>query len=153
MSELSVRKEDPRQADVAALVQDLDQYLVALYPPESNHLLDLDELAEPEVTFLVGRVDGHAAACGAYRTFAPTTAEIKRMWVATHHRGQGLGRKMLEAIEEHARAAGIKRLKLETGIHQEEAIGLYRAAGYAPCRPFADYKPDPLSLFMTKSIA
>jgi putative acetyltransferase len=152
MGDLVVAKEDPRKPDVAALVHALDQYLIALYPPESNHLLDLDELAEPEVTFLVGRINGQAVACGAYVTFAATTAELKRMWVATHHRGQGLGRRMLEALEADARERGIKRLKLETGIHQEEAIGLYRAMGYVTIRPFGTYKPDPLSTFMTKAL-
>jgi putative acetyltransferase len=151
-TDLSIAREDPRQPEIAALVEALDQLMASLYPAESNHLLDLDELAEPEVTFLVGRMAGHAAACGAYRVFAPTTAEIKRMWVGTQHRGQGFGRQMLIAIEDHARSAGIRRLKLETGIRQEEAIGLYEAQGYSRCRPFADYKPDPLSIFMTKAL-
>lgn len=149
---VAIAKEDPRQPEVALLVGELDQLMASLYPAESNHLLDLDELAEPNVTFLVGRIGGRAIMCGAYRVFAPSTAEIKRMWVATHHRGQGLGRQMLTAIEAHARSAGVKRLKLETGVRQEEAMGLYGASGYARCRPFGDYKTDPLSVFMTKTL-
>jgi putative acetyltransferase len=43
-------------------------------------------------------------------------------------------------------------MSLETGIKQSEAIGLYRASGYRDCPPFGDYKSDPLSLFMTKSL-
>lgn len=77
---------------------------------------------------------------------------MKRMFVRAEARGIGLGRRLLNALEEIACRRSIIRISLETGIRQPEAIGLYRASGYQECPPFGDYKDDPLSLFMTKSL-
>ena len=77
---------------------------------------------------------------------------MKRMFVRVEARGIGLGRRLLNALEDVARHRSITRISLETGIKQSEAIGLYRACGYQDCPPFGDYKDDPLSLFMTKSL-
>ena len=74
------------------------------------------------------------------------------MFVRAEARGFGLGRRLLNALEEVASHRGITRISLETGIRQSEAIGLFRASGYQDCPPFGDYKADPLSLFMTKSL-
>ncbi len=74
------------------------------------------------------------------------------MYVDPTARGLGLGRLILEAIEAEAQRQGLQRLALETGVHQPEAIGLYRNAGFQECPPFAGYKPDPLSLFMMKEL-
>lgn len=72
------------------------------------------------------------------------------MW--RRRRGLKLGRRLLAALEAHAAGLGRRCLRLETGIHQPAAIGLYRAAGYAGCGPFGNYAPDPLSLFMEKTL-
>jgi putative acetyltransferase len=63
-----------------------------------------------------------------------------------------IGRRLLERIEEHGRQLGMTAIRLETGIYQPEAIGLYRSAGYVDIGPFGNYLPDPLSLFMEKSL-
>jgi putative acetyltransferase len=60
---------------------------------------------------------------------------------------------LLEHLEGHGRDAGLSAIRLETGIYQPEAIGLYKAAGYVEIGPFGSYQPDPLSLFMEKAIA
>ncbi len=67
-------------------------------------------------------------------------------------RGLGIGGAILQAIERRARQLGLGELKLETGTAQPEALGLYRAAGYRPCAAFADYRPDPLNLFLAKPL-
>jgi putative acetyltransferase len=72
------------------------------------------------------------------------------MFVRAEARGQGVGRRLLAALEDAARRRNVDRISLETGIRQPEAIGLYRASGYRDCPPFETYAPDPLSLFMTK---
>jgi putative acetyltransferase len=59
---------------------------------------------------------------------------------------------LLKALEDAARQRNVDRISLETGIRQPEAIGLYRASGYQDCPPFGTYRPDPLSLFMTKRL-
>jgi len=150
--EISIAAEDPRQPDVRQLIALSDAYLEALYPPDSNHLVGVAELAAPGTVLLVARVDGEALGSIAFRSIAPDQAEMKRMFVRADARGRGLGRRLLEALEDAARSRRITRISLETGIRQPEAIGLYRAAGYRECPPFADYAPDPLSLFMTKRL-
>ena len=150
---ISIAQEDPRQPEVVALIDALDDYSKSLYPTESNHLLDVVELAKPDVVFFVARQEGEAIGCGAFRFLDATHGEIKRMYVPHEARGRGLGWVLLDTIEAEARNRGIKRLSLESGIHNLQAVHLYRRAGYRDCPPFGDYKPDPLSLFMTKEVA
>jgi putative acetyltransferase len=151
-AEITIAAEDPRQPGVAAMVAELDQLMTSLYPAESNHLLDLESLAAPEVTFLVARQAGRVVGTGAICRHDRGLGEIKRMYVDPRARGLGIGRRLLAAIEDAGARQGLNKLALETGIHQPEAIGLYRAAGFQECPPFASYRPDPLSLFMVKEI-
>ena len=149
---ISIGPEDPRQADIRRLIAESDAYMQGLYPSESNHLVDVDALATPDALFLVARRNGELLGTIAFRIIAPGHAEIKRMFVRAEARGSGLGRRLLEALEDAARQRNVDRISLETGIKQPEAIGLYRASGYQDCSPFGTYTPDPLSLFMTKRL-
>jgi putative acetyltransferase len=151
-SDITLRIESPRQADVERLLEALDAYQSALYPPESNHFLDVEGLAAPNVRFFVARRSGRALGCGALRIDASGYGELKRMFVSPEARGHKLGRRILDRIEEEARRERLRCLRLETGIHQAAALGLYRAAGYAERGAFGEYKPDPLSVFMEKSL-
>jgi putative acetyltransferase len=151
-SAICISAEDPRQADIRRITAESDAMMQALYPAESNHLVDADELAVAGAVFLVARRDGEALGSIAYRPIAPGHAEMKRLFVRDGARGMGLGRRLLEALEDIARAQGIDRISLETGVKQGEAIGLYRAFGYRDCPPFAAYQHDPLSLFTTKRL-
>jgi putative acetyltransferase len=144
--------EPPRQAQVMALLQQADDYLAGLYPPESNHLMDVASLEQPGIAFFVARVGGDAMGCCAMVPADDGTAEIKRMFVAPQARGQRLGRRMLHTLEQHALRSGARALRLETGIYQPEALGLYRSSGYREINPFGGYLPDPLSLFMEKRL-
>jgi putative acetyltransferase len=74
------------------------------------------------------------------------------MWVLPEARGTKAGEALLAALEAAARAKGIRVLRLETGIWQPEAIGLYHKFGFIAIPPFGDYKLDPLSLFMEKHL-
>ncbi len=150
--DIAIRPEDPRQPDVRALIAELDALMASLYPAESNHLLDVETLAAADVTFLVARADDKVVGCGAVRRHNVDLGEIKRMFVSPEVRGRGLGKQILGALEREAAGQGLKRLALETGIHQPEAIGLYRRSGFRECQPFGGYKPDPLSLFMVKEL-
>ena len=149
---VEIRPEDPRRPDVQAMLGQSDDYFRALYPAESNHLVSADVLATHRAAFLAARRDGELLGSIALLVIAPGHAEMKRMFVRTEARGIGLGRRLLNALEEVACHRSITRISLETGIKQPEAIGLYRASGYQDCPPFGDYKDDPLSLFMTKSL-
>jgi putative acetyltransferase len=166
---ITIQREDPAQPDVRALIAALDALMSGLYPAESNHLLDIETLRGPGIKFFVARYDGVAVGCGAYRLLdlnhgadtapsnhgadtAPSHGEIKRMFVTPIARGMRLGWRLLQHLETDAHVAGVKRLSLETGIDQPEAIGLYERAGYVESPPFGAYQPDPLSVFMTKAI-
>lgn len=144
--------EDPRQPELLAMLAESDRYYAALYPAESNHLLDASTLAGPEVIFLVVRVPDRVAGFGAVLRHSAGFGEIKRMYVDPAMRGLKLGRSILTALEDRARGEGLPCLRLETGVKQPEAIALYRAAGYEEIPPFADYQPDPLSIFMEKRL-
>lgn len=126
----------------------LDAYCAALYPAESNHLLDVASLMQGDVLFLVARdVDGAAVGCAALVN-RQEYGEVKRMFVDERRRGLGTGRKLLDHLAMFARMSGLSVLRLETGIHQPEAISLYERAGFERRGPFGDYREDPLSLFM-----
>lgn len=148
---LLVDEEAPDQPDVIRLLEARDALLGGLYPPESCHRLDLAALLRPEVTFLVAR-RGVAVGCGAVVRQGDREGEIKSMFVDEAARGTGAGRALLAAVEERARAQGLTVLRLETGIHQQAALGLYRSAGYREIEPFGCYRPDPLSTFMEKRL-
>lgn len=151
MTELAVTLavESPRQAEIGRLLEALDAYQGALYPAESNHFLDVEALAAPGVRFIVARHGGRVVGCGALRIDAGY-GELKRMYVVPEARGRRLGQRILDRIEAEARREGLSCLRLETGIHQPEALALYRAAGYVEREAFGAYAPDPLSVFMEK---
>ena len=80
------------------------------------------------------------------------TAEIKRMFVDPAARGRSVARKLMETLEAAALGRNLAAIRLETGIYQPEAIGLYRKFGFAEIPAFGSYQPDPLSLFMEKRL-
>ncbi len=149
---MHINQENPNQPEIIAMLEQLDAYFAALYPAESNHLMDVNSLCSPDVVFLVARdADGRALGCGAFVDRGPY-AEVKRMYVDPAARGQGLGGRLLGQIVERATKAGFASLKLEAGISQPEALGLYQRDGFVYRDPFDDYQPDPLSVFMEKPL-
>jgi putative acetyltransferase len=152
--DIEIRREDPRTPDVTKLVRDLDETFHRLYPAESNHLLDIETLASPDIHFLVARRNGEALGCGALWHRDPAYGEIKRIYVRPEARGLKLSKLILAALEENARAHGLKTMKLETGTLQPEALGLFARWGFTRCGPYADYPTDdPNSVFMEKTVA
>jgi putative acetyltransferase len=153
MQHITVRVGDPASAEVRKLVEQLDRYLTGLYPAESNHLLPIDALRQPNVTFLTAWVGDKLVGCGAVVNHGGEYAELKRMFVLAEFRGLQIGRRILEELESRARAAGLRWSRLETGVSQGEALALYEKAGYQRRGPFGDYPEDPWSVFMEKSLA
>jgi putative acetyltransferase len=150
---MNIAIEDPAQPDILVLLRHGEEESAKLYPAESNHHLPLDVLRGADVVFLVARdTGGNAIATGALKLY-DGWAEVKRMWVEPEARGQGTSTSVLIALEANARARGLRWLRLETGIDSHSALGLYRKAGFLPCQPFADYQPDPLSVFMEKDLS
>ena len=145
----------PSGADLALLFERHTADMHADTPPESIHMMDASELDIPTVFFFVARAAGRPVAMGAFKRLTdPAHAEIKSMHVLAEARGQGLSKAMLAHVETAARAEGILRLSLETGVQPTfvAARALYERAGYAVCAPFEGYHDDPNSLFMTKEL-
>ena len=149
---MRIALESPDQPDVASLIAALDAWLGGLYPPASNHLLDVGALRAPEVIFAVARdMAGAACGCGAVVPM-DNGGELKRMYVSPDCRGKGVGRALLQFLEQQARQRGCVMLRLETGVHQSEALGLFGRSGYTARGPFGGYHPDPLSVFLEKQL-
>ena len=149
---MRIALENPNQPDIIQLIEDLDAYQKPLYPAESHHGIDMDALSQSNVLFAVIRNDdGSAIGCGAV-VLEPEYGELKRMFIRPEHRGRGLSKRLLAFLEEQARAKGCEVFTLETGIYQPEALGLYERSGYKRCAPFGNYKPDPMSVFMMKTL-
>jgi putative acetyltransferase len=153
MEALEIAREDPRRADVEGLVRALDAMFESLYPAESNHLLDIETLARPDIRFFVVREKGEALGCGAL-WIHEHYGEVKRVYVKPGARGKKIGHVIIRRLEEEAKALGLKLLKLETGVKQPEALGLFKASGFAECGAFGEYPTDDAnSVFMEKRIA
>jgi GNAT superfamily N-acetyltransferase len=147
-----ITMERPDSADAAALITELDAVLTPLYPSESRHGLSVGRLIAEAVAFFVLRSDGKPAACGGIKLFGTDYGEVKRMYVRPQFRGSGFAKLILDRLADHARAHGVRLLRLETGIHQKEAIGLYEGLGFRRIPPFGAYKLDPVSLCYEKEI-
>ncbi len=141
-------------ADARRLVAALDAHLASRYEPEQRFGPNLkpNQLASGLGTFLVARVDGRAVGCGAVRLLDPATVEVKRMYVEPELRGHGVAKEILKHLEDAGRELGAKRSVLETGVFQDEAIGLYRRAGYTQVDCWGEYTTSATSVCYEKTI-
>lgn len=122
--------------------------------PGSAHALDLKGLQSPDIRFWTIWDDNEILGIGALKWLSPDHGEVKSMHTAQAMRGMGAGRAMLLHIIAMARAGGMSRLSLETGSWEyfRPAWGLYESHGFMRCPPFADYAPDPNSIFMSREL-
>jgi putative acetyltransferase len=148
-----IRYDRPDSTDARSLIQRLDEDLLQRYPGIAIHGLHPQNIADPNLTFLVASVAGQAVGCGALRDLEPGVAEVKRMFVLPEFRGRGIARQILLALESAARERGYATLRLETGTRQPEAIGLYRSAGYSQIPCFGEYADDLFSICFEKRFA
>jgi putative acetyltransferase len=152
---ITITPEQPDSADAAVLIAELDDLLAAFYPPADRHGYSVDKLKQQGVHFFVVRIDGASAGCGGIQLIeaSPTDVafgELKRMYVRPSFRGLGVGRKLLVHLAAFAQHRGVTVLRLETGIHQKEAIALYEHYGFRRIKPFGDYRETPVSLCYEK---
>lgn len=140
-----ITPERPDTPDAVALIEELETHLASRYPAESRHGFSVEKLLREEVAFFLLRDEGTPAACGGIKLFGTEYGELKRMYVRPRFRGRGFGKLMLDHLADHARHHGVPLLRLETGIHQSEAIGLYERWGFQRIPPFPPYWEDPLS--------
>jgi len=137
--------------EVHALLREHLANMYQLSPPESVHALDLAKLRSPDITFWTVWDESLLLGCGALKELAPTHGEVKSMRTPKTLRRRGAGRAILTHIVAQARSRGYRRLSLETGSDAafQPAQHLYRSFGFTVCGPFADYKDDPNSVFMS----
>lgn len=146
---VGVAVDDPR---AAALVEAVQQEYVVRYGGRDETPVTDAEFAPPHGWFVVATVDGEAVGCAGLRRHGDAVVEIKRMFVHAAHRRRGLGRRLLHAVEDHARDHGYQRVVLETGTEQPEAMALYAGEGYTPIPPYGHHRCSPRSRCFAKNL-
>ena len=128
--------------------------MLSITPPESKHALDLETLREPGITFWSVMDGGSVVGCGALKRLDARHAEVKSMRTKPARQQSGIASLLLEYVITEARRMGFTRLSLETGSTGFflPARKLYEKFGFEYCGPFADYQPDPHSVFMTRTL-
>ena len=151
-ADIQIEYLDPQATEVKSLIAVSDNFYDGLYPDESNYLEALDDLDKPNVLFIGCRVDGALVASGAVKLMDDDDnyAEIKRVFVLDDYRGRGLSARIMNFLETEVQKRGVCLFRLETGVRQPEALGLYRKLGYRERGPYGSYGPDPFSVFMEK---
>ena len=148
---MQIRVDDLGGPEIAELLAAHVAFCRASSAPESTHVLDLDALRSPEVTFWSAWDGAALLGCAAVKELDPSHGEIKSMHTAAQHRGRGVALRLLEHVVDEARSRGYRRLSLETGSMEAfaPARALYERYGFMVCAPFAGYRLDPNSVFMT----
>jgi GNAT superfamily N-acetyltransferase len=157
MSTIRVTQENPTEAAATDLIRALSAELQALYPNshggDGAGAFKPQDVMIPRATFVVAWNGETAVGCGALRPMdEPEIAEVKRMFVRPDVRGKGISRAILAALENQAREFGYKTLRLETGVHQKEAMRLYASSGYQLIPCYGIYVNEPLSRCYEKSL-
>jgi GNAT superfamily N-acetyltransferase len=151
--QITITEERPDSPVALKLLSELDEALwLHPYPPQSRHAFTVEKLLHEGVAFFVARIDAEPAACGGLKIFGTDYGEVKRMYVCPVYRGRGLGKAVLNHLADYAQQQQVDVLRLETGIYQVEAIGLYESWGFQRRPPFGEYSVDPLSVYFEKRL-
>jgi putative acetyltransferase len=148
---IEIRRTASHDRDFQHLVTELDSDLAARYG-EKQTFFDQFNQVEQITEVVVLTVDGSPVGCGSIKRDGPTTSELKRMYVQPNHRGKGLGRVVVSALEAWARELGYETMILETGKNQPEAITLYQRSGYGIIPNYGPYIGVELSVCMEKTL-
>ncbi len=140
-----------------AVIKLLEEHLADMYatsPPESAHALDVDSLQSPEITLFSCWIDNELQGCLAMKQLTPDHIELKSMRTSNTARRSGIASHLLTHVLSLASEKGYRRVSLETGSQAffKPARNLYKKFGFRYCGPFAGYKEDPHSRFMTREL-
>ena len=139
--------------EAVELIGELDAHLMAHpYPAQSRHAFSVEKLLREQVVFFVMWHEGKLAGCSGIKMFGSDYGEVKRMFVRPEFRGKGLGKFMLRGLMIYALQRDVNVLRLETGIYEVEAIGLYERCGFVRRAPFGEYVEDPMSIYFEKTV-
>lgn len=149
-----VRQDDLSGAAIQSLLREHMAGMMSSSPPESVHALPLEALRQPDITFWSVWANGELCGCGALKTLDARHGEVKSMRTAQRFLRRGVGQAALSQIIRTAQSRNYESLSLETGSTEDfkPAIAMYLRNGFEICGPFADYRPDPFSVFMTKRL-
>jgi len=149
-----IKIDDLTGPEIAELIREHLHGMTLNSPPESIHALGLEKLRKPEITFWSAWEDQELLGCGALKELGIQHGEVKSMRTSSKHLRKGVARAMLQHIIDEAKRRGYRRLSLETGSMDAfvPARKLYTDFGFHYCEPFADYREDPNSVFMTKEV-
>lgn len=150
----AIARDDPRAADVGALLERHLAFARSHSPPEDVHALGVAGLVEPEVSFYSFRSGEELLAVGALKQIDARHGELKTMHTAEAARGRRIGGAIVDHLLAVARARGYERVSLETGSMDAFAPArrLYARAGFTPCGPFGEYRASANSTFMTLAL-
>ena len=151
---LTFHEDDLGSPDVIDLLRFHFEQMQSTSPPEACHVLPLDGLRHPAVTFWSAREGGRLVGVGALKELAPDHGEVKSMRTAPEALGRGIGSLVLAHIVSEARSRGYTRLSLETGSTEPfaAALRLYERDGFVPCGPFGNYRDTPFTRFFTRDL-
>ena len=151
---MDIKVDDLTGDKIIALINEHLAGMHEITPAESVHALPLEQLKQPNITFWSVWEHDDLLGCGALKELDSEHGEVKSMRTAKEHLRKGVASKIIEHLLKVAKQRGYKRLSLETGASSEflPARKLYEKYGFVYCGPFADYKDDPNSVFMTLEI-
>ena len=151
---MEIKLDDLTGTEIAKLLNSHLTSMAEHSPPESIHALNLEELKNEDITFWSVWDGNELVGCGALKELDEKHGEVKSMKTSPRHLRKGVASRMLAHIINVAIARNYKKLSLETGSMDafKPAQKLYESFGFQYCKPFADYKEDPNSVFMTKEL-
>lgn len=151
---MDIRIDDLSGPEIKHLLTEHLKDMFAASPPECVHALDLNGLKKPNITFWTVWEDNELLGCGALKTLDETHGEIKSMRTTGTARNKGVASTLLHHILDTAKQKGLNKINLETGSQDffAPARKLYAKHDFTECGPFSDYKLDPYSVFMTRSL-
>lgn len=154
MTDIEIREDDLTGTRIRAFLREHLDNMHAITPPGSVHALDLDGLRAPGITFWSAWQGSHLMGCAALKELDADNGEIKSMRTTVGYRRRGVGSLLLEHLITEAAGRGYTGLFLETGAFPEfePARAFYRRHGFAFCGPFGDYREDPNSVFMHRTL-
>ena len=123
-------------------------------PDGSTHVLDIPGLQVPSIKFWSLWENENLLGCGALKFLDKNHGEFKSIRVHDNFRNLGNGIKIIDHLIYEARKLGINRISIETGAGKffEPARKLFKRCDFELCEPFAHYKPDINSIYLTKLI-
>jgi GNAT superfamily N-acetyltransferase len=133
------------------LIAELDDRLRSDNPGSPVNGIEVEAFRQEDGMFAIGLLDDEAVCCGAIRRYEEA-AEVKRMFVRSRFRREGIGRSLLRFLEDQAVGRGYKMGLLETSVNQHAAIALYEAEAWVRTPAFGSYVGNSVSVCFKKDL-